>query len=115
MSYLTPDEMLERVRSGLARSNARLGSGTIRPAAVVRAVLCATPIKHTDGADGYSEQHHQACDGHGNADTPRYFCHHEGGKTDEDLKQHYGRSRAPSARSHAASAASANLRSAAAD
>ena len=97
------------------QSNTRFRSGTIRSAVLVRAVLCTTPIKQPDHADGYREQRHQACENNGNADTPRYFCHNEGRKTDEDLKQHYGRLRAPSARSHAFSAASASLRSAAAD
>src|SRR5215470_8363598 len=113
LSALTPDELLERFRSGLATSNARFRGGTITLAAVVQAYVCSTPIKHADGADGYSEQHHQACESNGNADTPRYFCHHERGETDEDLEHHYGRLRTPSARSHAFSAASASLRRAA--
>jgi len=79
MTYLTPDEMLERVRSGLGRTNVRFRSATIGPAALVRTVLCATPIKYADSADGYSEQHHQACEGNSDADAPRYLSHHEGG------------------------------------
>ena len=115
ISNLTPDELLEGFRSGLATSNARFRAGTITLAAVAQAYVCSTPIKNANGADGYSEQHHHACEDNGNADTPRYFCHNEGRKTDEDLEQHYGGLRTPSARSHAFSAASASLRRAAAD
>lgn len=69
--------------------------------------LSASPAE-SDNADRDSEQHDETRQGDRKANAPSYLSHDERGDNDEDFEQHcYTKHRAPSALSHASSAASA--------
>src|SRR5205814_7161904 len=51
----------------------RVSEGVRLPCRRCSSRLLRGDVKYAIHADGYSEQHHQACDGHGNPDTPRFL------------------------------------------